>query len=52
MDSILIKNFYLQIEAWEKLFLELICLSVHIDNKGNDILILDEGAHKDYMTPH
>ena len=27
-------------------------LSVHIDNKGNDILIIDEGAHKDYMTPH
>ena len=48
-DLILIHNFHLQMEAWEKMsFLELICAyfqssSVHIDNKNRDTSILGEG---------
>ena len=43
---ILLHNFHLQIEAWEKnviIFGADMTSPVHVDNKGNDILFLGEG---------
>ena len=44
---ILVQNFHLKIEAWEKnviIFGADISSSVHIDNKNKDILIIGEGT--------
>ena len=43
---ILVQNFHLQMEAWEKMLLFFwadMSSSVHINNKNKDILILGEG---------
>ena len=41
-DLILVQNFHLQMEGWEKMSLCQMSSSVHNDNKNKDILILDE----------